>query len=167
MSALYRVTAEVRQQLSKLVKKPTRPPLMWAETHERGRVHQPKYVGDAGFDLEVAEGVVIPPKTAASVPAGVRIALPDGVSALVLPRSSTARGGLLVFSTLIDSGYRGPMYVLCYNLSEQEIQVERGMRIAQLMPVRHVPLSVCQVQAEQLPKSERGHNGFGSSGGGL
>jgi dUTP pyrophosphatase len=83
-----------------------------------------------------------------------------------MPRSGlAARHGISIVNTpgLIDSGYRGELLVTLLNTDRQEaFVVEPGMRIAQLV-VMPVPEVVPQEVAE-LPESERGAGGFGSSG---
>lgn len=139
--------------------------LLWAGTQAGGQLHPPKYAGDAGYDLSITEPAVLPPGELVRVPCGIRVALPDGVSALVIPRSSTAASCILVFNTLIDSGYRGPLFVFCYNLTKAPIQLAAGDRIAQLLPILNTDLVPQVVSEEQLPASARGSNGFGSTGG--
>jgi dUTP pyrophosphatase len=149
-------------------KKPKR--VLWTATKDPGSwnlgyLHAPKYEGDAGYDLAISDPTTLEPNKLTRVPCGIRIALPDGVSTLVVPRSSSVTQGILVFSTLIDSGYRGPLFVFCYNLSSEYIHLNAGMRIAQLLPVPNIPMPIQEVEEELLPSSHRGNNGFGSTGG--
>lgn len=123
--------------------------------------------GDAGADLVTAVDVELPPGARATVGTGVRIALPDGYAAFVLPRSGlAARHGLTIVNApgTVDAGYRGEIQVTLLNTDPHEaIVLRRGDRIAQL-----VVLSVERarfVRAERLPGSHRGEGGFGSSGG--
>jgi dUTP pyrophosphatase len=122
--------------------------------------------GDAGLDLRAAEDVELKPGRRALVPTGVAIALPSGYAGLVLPRSGRAlREGLSVANSpgLIDSGYRGELKVVLVNLDfETPIHVSRGDKIAQLV-VQRVEDVVVEV-SDELPDSERGQGGFGSSG---
>lgn len=127
-----------------------------------GAVMQPSYEGDAGYDLIVSTGTYLPPHEVVNVPCGIRIALPEGYSALVIPRSSIVRRGVLVFQTLIDNGYRGPLYVIAQNQNPMRLLVKPGERIAQLLPVPNTRFNVLEVAS--LPDSERGQNGFGSTG---
>jgi dUTP pyrophosphatase len=141
----------------------------WYKTDptREGGLLPPSYEHDAGFDLIVSEALVLGPKEPGNVACGCRIALPEGVSAVVIPRSSTARRNLLVYSTLIDSGYRGDLFVFVFNLSNTTIIIQPGDRIAQLLPILTIAdhLELRRVYtAEDLPPSKRGINGFGSSG---
>ena len=100
---------------------------------------------------------------------GVAVAIPDGYAGLVLPRSGlAARHGLTIVNApgLIDSGYRGELKVILLNTDARErFVVEPGMRIAQLVLVEAA--SVRLIEVDELPESERGAAGFGSSGSGV
>jgi dUTP pyrophosphatase len=100
------------------------------------------------------------------VPTGVAIAIPDGYAGFVLPRSGLAlRNGITCLNTpgLIDAGYRDEVRVILVNTDPHEpYTVQRGDRIAQLV-VQAVELSTFEV-VDELPSSERGLRGFGSSG---
>jgi dUTP pyrophosphatase len=99
------------------------------------------------------------------VPTGLAVAIPEGHAGLVLPRSGlAARHGLGKVNSpgLIDSGYRGEIRVVLLNTDRTEpFTVEAGMRIAQLVVVP-IP-EVEPVEVDELPASERGVRGFGSS----
>jgi dUTP pyrophosphatase len=123
------------------------------------------YPGDAGLDLSACERVELAPGERATVGTGLAVAIPDGYAGFVQPRSGLAseHGITLVNAPgLVDSGYRGEVKVVLLNTDPREaFVVESGMRIAQLvvLPVPDVdPLDVAE-----LPASERGERGFGSS----
>ncbi|MFS0852019.1 dUTP diphosphatase [Microbacterium sp. 179-I 3D4 NHS] len=122
--------------------------------------------GDAGADLTAAEAVRLAPGERALVPTGVRIALPEGYAAFVVPRSGlAARHGISIVNSpgTVDAGYRGEIKVSLINTDTRDAyDVAVGDRIAQLivMPVtRAVFLPV-----DELPESVRGEGGFGSTG---
>jgi dUTP pyrophosphatase len=123
------------------------------------------YAGDAGLDLAAADGVTIAPGERALVGTGVAVAIPDGYAGFVVPRSGlAARDGLGKVNSpgIIDSGYRGEVRVVLLNTDrERPFTVEPGMRIAQLLVVP-IP-RVRPVEVDELPDSERGERGFGSS----
>jgi len=123
------------------------------------------YSGDAGFDLAACERHELGPGERAVVPTGLAVAIPEGHGGFVLPRSGlAARNGITIVNApgLIDSGYRGEVQVVLLNTDlERPFVVEPGMRIAQLV-VLPVP-SIELVELEELPESERGVRGFGSS----
>jgi dUTP pyrophosphatase len=124
------------------------------------------YAGDAGMDLAACERVELAPGARALVPTGLAVAIPDGYAGYVQPRSGlAAKHGISIVNTpgLVDSGYRGELLVNLVNHDEkQAFVVEPGMRIAQLV-ILHVP-PVELVEVDELPDSERGADGFGSSG---
>ncbi len=129
----------------------------------------PRYAlpGDAGADLTAAEDVELAPFQRALVRTGVAVAIPEGYAGFVHPRSGLAhRLGLSMVNApgTIDAGYRGEIKVNLINLDPTTpIALRRGDRIAQLVvqPVvraRFVPVG-------ELPGSERGAGGHGSTGG--
>ena len=121
--------------------------------------------GDAGADLRASENGAIPAGNRAIVPTGVSIALPDGYVGLVHPRSGlAAKHGITVLNTpgTIDSGYRGEIKVILLNTGVEDFVYERGERIAQLVLQKYEKAEF--VSVEQLPQTERGEDGFGSSG---
>lgn len=119
--------------------------------------------GDAGIDLPASESVVIPSAGWVNVPVDVCVELPAGVWALIVGRSSTFfHKHLLVNQAVIDNGYRGPLFVCCFNAGYGEYRVEPGERLAQLIPMLLVPVDL--VRVNELSSSVRGTNGFGSTG---
>ena len=125
------------------------------------------YEGDAGLDLSACERVEIPPGERAVVGTGLAVAIPEGHAGFVQPRSGLAsRHGITIVNTpgLVDAGYRGELRVILLNTDrERSFVVEAGMRIAQLVVV---PVAETEpVEVEELPASERGVRGFGSSAG--
>lgn len=127
----------------------------------------PAYSGDAGLDLSACERVELGPGERATVGTGLAVAIPDGYAGFVQPRSGLAsRHGITIVNApgLVDSGYRGELRVVLLNTDRAEpFVVEPGMRIAQLvvMPVTATELR----EVDELPGSERGVRGFGSSSG--
>jgi dUTP pyrophosphatase len=129
----------------------------------------PEYarVGDAGADLVANEDAMLAPGGGrALVGTGISLAIPLGFAGFVQPRSGlAARHGVTCLNTpgLIDAGYRGELKVLLVNTDPVEaFEVRRGERIAQLViqKIEHVDF----VAVDELPVSERGAGGFGSTG---
>jgi dUTP pyrophosphatase len=123
------------------------------------------YAGDAGLDLSACDRVEIGAGERALVGTGLAVAIPDGYAGFVQPRSGlAAEHGVTVLNTpgLIDSGYRGEVRVILHNSDRATpFVVEPGMRIAQLVVV---PLAEIEpMEVDELPASERGVRGFGSS----
>jgi len=108
---------------------------------------------------------VLAPGERAVVPTGVAVAIPPGYAGYVQPRSGlAAKHGITLVNSpgLVDSGYRGELRIVLLNTDQREpFAIEPGMRIAQLvlLPVPPVELNV----VDELPESERGERGFGSS----
>jgi dUTP pyrophosphatase len=123
------------------------------------------YAGDAGLDLAATERIELGPGERAKVPTGLAVAIPAGYAGFVQPRSGLAsRHGITIVNApgLVDSGYRGELMVVLHNTDRAEpFVVEAGMRIAQLvvLPIPEVEV----VEVEELPATERGERGFGSS----
>jgi dUTP pyrophosphatase len=123
------------------------------------------YEGDAGLDLSACERVELGPGERAVVSTGLAVAIPEGHAGLVLPRSGLAvRHGIGVVNApgLIDAGYRGEVKVALLNTDrDEQFVVEPGMRIAQLVVV---PVAMAEPnEVTDVPASERGERGFGSS----
>jgi dUTP diphosphatase len=117
------------------------------------------------MDLAACARVELGPGDRALVPTGLAVAIPDGYAGFVQPRSGLAADhGISIVNTpgLVDSGYRGELKVNLLNTdTRRPFVVEPGMRIAQLviLPLPGVEL----VEVDELPESERGVRGFGSS----
>ncbi|MGZ4382684.1 MAG: dUTP diphosphatase [Gaiellaceae bacterium] len=123
------------------------------------------YADDAGLDLTACERVELAPGGRALVGTGLAVAIPEGHAGFVQPRSGLAtRHGISIVNSpgLIDSGYRGELKVTLLNTDLAEpFVVEPGMRIAQLVILAVPQLEL--VDVDELPESERGARGFGSS----
>jgi dUTP pyrophosphatase len=123
------------------------------------------YDGDAGLDLSAAEAVVLGPGERAVIGTGLAVAVPEGHAAFVQPRSGlAARHGITIVNApgLVDSGYRGEVKVVLLNTGDEPFAVDLGMRIAQLVVL---PVAAADpVEVDELPGTERGERGHGSSG---
>jgi dUTP diphosphatase len=123
------------------------------------------YSGDAGLDLSACERVELGPGERALVGTGLAVAIPEGHAGFVQPRSGLAsRHGITIVNTpgLVDSGYRGELRVILLNTDrDHAFVVEPGMRIAQLVVVPVATPDPAEV--DELPATERGVRGFGSS----
>jgi dUTP pyrophosphatase len=124
------------------------------------------YEGDAGLDLSACDRTELGPGERAVLGTGLAVAIPEGYAGFVQPRSGLAdRHGISIVNSpgLIDSGYRGEIKVVLINTDRAApFVVEPGMRIAQLvvLPVPEVDVVV----SDELPSTERGVRGYGSSG---
>ena len=121
--------------------------------------------GDAGVDLYAREKGTVWPGERKLVPTGIAVAVPPGYVGLIAPRSGLAinHGISLVNSPgILDSGFRGEIHAIVINEGEEAFEYDRGDRIAQLVVVPYVEQHF-EVVAE-LPDSDRGEGGFGSTG---
>ena len=121
----------------------------------------------AGMDLAAAIGapVTLAPGGRAMVPTGLAIALPAGYEAQIRPRSGlAAKNGVTVLNTpgTVDADYRGEVKVILINLGDDAFEIERGMRIAQMVIAPVTQASFAEV--DTLPETARGTGGFGSTG---
>ncbi|MDB5405710.1 MAG: dut [Rhodospirillales bacterium] len=121
----------------------------------------------AGLDLTaaIADDIVLAPGERRAVPTGLAIALPEGYEAQIRPRSGLAlHSGVTVLNSpgTIDADYRGEIRVILVNLGGDPVTLTRGQRIAQLVlaPVSRLAWR----EVSDLPDSDRGAGGFGSTG---
>lgn len=144
------------------------------------RLQLPILPGDVGFNLPAQEQTVIPPGAFVEVHTGIRVELPEGFWAMVLPRSSTNRTGrLIVLPGVIDQGFRGEITILIHNIIRQPTFVQRlirwsffkrldksvlireGQSVAQLVILPAIRPGIEKVYT--LTPSIRGTNAFGST----
>jgi dUTP pyrophosphatase len=126
------------------------------------------YEKDSGFDLYSIEDVALGGLSRVMVGTGLAFNIPDGYEIQIRPKSGLAINyGLTVLNTpsTIDGGYVGEVKVILFNTSRETYQVKKGMKIAQavLCPVqqgKYVNLE----NLDELPQTDRGDNGFGSTG---
>lgn len=132
---------------------------------EVGQMPDRTYANDAGLDLFVSETVDVPPGEFRDIHCGVLVQLPDWSWGMLTGRSSTLRKrGLLVNQGVIDEGYRGPLFAGVWNLTAGTVRVNKGERIAQLIVLDNATRKLHPHQVRHLSVSERGNNGFGSTG---
>ena len=121
--------------------------------------------GDAGVDLRTSTDFKLQSGERRLVPTGIAVAIPQSYVGLVCPRSGMAvKYGISVVNGpgVVDSGYRGELKVALINHGADSVSFERGDRIAQLLVV---PVAVPELtEVVELPTSDRGEGGFGSTG---
>lgn len=128
-----------------------------------GKVPTQANENDAGWDLYSVVDTVIPPKQRKTVKTGIALEMPERMAGLIWPRSGlSVKNGIDVLAGVIDSGYRGEIMVCLYNTSDEIVSISCGDRIAQII-FQEVP-RVMMFNQEELGASQRGDNGFGSSG---
>lgn len=120
-------------------------------------------VGDAGFDLYARETISIAPMEYKAIPSGLALEIPLGYAGLIWDKSGLSiKNGLKVLGGVIDSGYRGEILIGVINLGSQEYVFEKGKKVAQML-IQKVE-SIDFVSTTELSETERGDNGFGSTG---
>lgn len=125
----------------------------------------PKYAheGDAAFDFYSVEDVLLKIGEKKLIKTGIKMAIPENHVGLIWDRSGlAAKNGIHVMAGVIDSIYRGEILIVLKNLGEGDFQIEKGMRIAQMLiqPVVTAKLE----EVESLDDTERAENNFGSTG---
>lgn len=120
------------------------------------------YAGDACFDVSCVDHVTIAAGTVQKVRLGFSLHLPEGWEAQVRPRSGLSSKGIVCMFGTCDSGYRGEVCAMLLNTTDQNWFAEAGTRVAQIA-IRPVPIVTFNM-VETVPVSDRGENGFGSSG---
>lgn len=130
---------------------------------DKGRIPTKNNLSDAGFDLYSVVETIIPPKQRKTVRTGISLEMPEHFAGLIWPRSGlSVKQGIDVLAGVVDSGYRGEIMVCLYNTSDDAVSIQVGDRIAQII-FQEVPRVLMEVH-ESLGSSQRGDNGFGSSG---
>ena len=122
--------------------------------------------GDAGLDLYALDEIIIPKGGTIAVPTGIAMAIPMGYVGDVRPRSGkTLNSKLRVQYGTVDSPYRGEIKVICDNIGDVDIIIQRGEKIAQIV-ILPVP-EFTPFEFDFLGETTRGEGGFGSTGNGL
>ena len=124
-------------------------------------------IDSAGVDLKafLDKPMELKPLERKIIGTGIKLALPEGFEAQVRPRSGlAAKHGISILNSpgTIDSDYRGEIGVILVNLSNQAFTVNRGDRIAQLVLAKYEKINWKIIK--ELPKTNRGFGGFGSTG---
>ena len=129
----------------------------------------PKYEtkDSSGMDLAANndEEIEISPGKVAVIPTGIALSIPTGYEVQIRPRSGlAAKNKITVLNTpgTIDADYRGEIKVLLINLGQKVFKVDRGLRIAQMVVCPIIQARIKEV--DNLDKTKRGINGFGSTG---
>ena len=117
----------------------------------------------AGYDLYSAVDTIIAKKSKGLVSTGISIAIPEGNYGRVAPRSGLASKNFIdVGAGVVDVDYRGEVFVLLFNFSDDDFTVKQGDRIAQLIIEK---ITITEVEeVEELKSTSRGEGGFGSTG---
>lgn len=130
-----------------------------------GRTPTRAYNDDAGLDLYVDGDQTVKAHGLTDVSLGVSVKAPEGTWVLLTGRSSTLKKrGIRVEQGIIDTGYTGPLYATVVNTTDDDIHLNDGERIAQLIVMPNLTQRTNLIPVDILPPTERGDQGFGSSG---
>ena len=130
---------------------------------ETAKVPHKANESDAGHDLHADEDAWVLARQRKVIKTGISLEMPDNLAGLIWPRSGlSVKQGIDVLAGVVDAGYRGEIMVCLYNTSDDDVEIKRGDRIAQIIfqEVPHISLLL----REELGSSQRGSNGFGSTG---
>ncbi len=121
------------------------------------------HAGDAGMDIYSDENFVLGPNMRHTFSTGISMAFPEGYVALVWDKSGLAsKKGVTVLGGVIDAGYRGEYKVVLYNTTEDDFEVRKGDKLAQILLQKIERGEVREVS--ELEETTRGEGGFGSTG---
>ncbi len=119
--------------------------------------------GDAAFDLRSSEDMNLSAGEKVIVPTGIKMAIPEGFAGLIWDRSGlAANSSLHCLAGVVDSGYRGEIKIVLVNLSNNDMYIKKGMRIAQMI-IQKVEYPTLE-EVESLNDTKRNEGGFGSTG---
>ena len=123
------------------------------------------YLNSAGYDLYASESKILKARGRELVKANLQLAIPKGFYGQIASRSGLAiNRGVFVLPGVIDSGYRGHVCLIVFNLSDDDIEIIKGNRLAQMIFMKYYTVKFVEYnETEELSTSERGAKGFGSS----
>lgn len=118
---------------------------------------------DSGFDLYASKELIIEPGETAIVPTGVAVKFPSLWGGMIRPRSGmTAKTKLRVQTGTIDNDYTGEIGIIVDNIGQDEIKIDKGLKLAQMV-LEYIPLADVKI-VDELKHGLRGEKGYGSSG---
>lgn len=136
-------------------------------THINAKIPTYAHEGDQGADIYAVEEIVVEPHTYGNViPTGLKVIIPHDWCLSIRPRSGLSKNSTLRISNspaTIDQQYRGEIKILIDNIGDNPVTIKAGERIAQMILERNYQAKYHKVDSVE-PDTERGENGFGSSG---
>lgn len=120
------------------------------------------HLPDSGLDLFLPVDVKLEPLETKTVDLEIGVAIPEGHAGMLVPRSSIAQRGLIIQTSIIDPDYTGSIHLIITNCSRHEAILEKGSRVCSL--VAYSVLNPYLDVVEELPLTERGTHGLGSTG---
>lgn len=130
----------------------------------KGYIPQKAHPDDAGFDLRTPVPFILRGRQTVDVNTSVCVRIPEGYFGLICNKSGLAfRDGIRTETGIVDSGYTGPIHVLLTNFGNEDKHFDAGDKVSQLVVVQIHPDNKMEL-VDEMPSTERGENGFGSSG---
>ena len=120
-------------------------------------------VGDVGMDLFSSEEIVLVPGQRTTCKTGIAIKIPDGYAALIWDKSGPShKFGIKTLGGVMDSNYTGEYLIGLVNLSQENFEIKKGQKIAQVIFQK---IEIPEIEeVDELPETNRGGGGFGSTG---
>lgn len=117
---------------------------------------------DAGYDLRSREDALVWAGTSRSFDTGVHFEIPEGYCGLVASKSGLMKNKEMTSRGLIDSCYRGSVHVVLFNHGKEAVEIRKGQKISQIVFTEALTANLIEV--DELSDTDRGENGFGSTG---
>ncbi len=137
--------------------------LKFKKLDKEAKIGSYAYKGDAGLDLFSNQEVILKPFERKTISTGIALEIPKGYVGLIWDKSGIAsKIGLKTMGGVIDSNYRGEIKIVVFNTSKEEVKIEKGQKIAQMLIQKVEQAKILEV--EELSETERNEKGFGSSG---
>jgi len=125
----------------------------------------PEYVmdSDVGLDLRANENATLSPMEQKTIKTGIAIQIPDNHVGLIRDRAGiVTKMDVHTAAGTFDPGYRGEVSIVLVNFGDETVEIEKGMRIAQMVIIPVAKVKITEIK--ELPKTERNDKGFGSTG---
>jgi dUTP pyrophosphatase len=146
-------------------------PTMLAPVFRVAKIHPDAVIpiratkGSAGYDLSSVEHTIVPARGRTLIDTGLAFEVPMDTYIRICPRSGLAvKQGIDVGAGIVDSDYRGPVKVLLFNHGDVDFEVRKSDRIAQMVIHNIETPKFCEITYEEMVPTDRGNNGFGSTG---
>ena len=120
------------------------------------------HLPDSGLDIFLPESFILRPFETKTIGLKLAVLVPEGYAGILVPRSSIAEKGLIIQTSIIDPDYTGEIHLIITNCSGNKYELEKGQRVCSICCFNVLNPYVEVVQ--ELPKTERGNKGLGSTG---
>lgn len=120
------------------------------------------HLPDSGLDIFLPQDVELDTLETKTVGLELAVAIPEGFAGMLVPRSSIAEKGLVIQTSIIDPDYTGEIHLIITNCSDNKVKLVRSQRVCSL--VVYSILNPYLEIVDEMPKTERGNQGLGSTG---